>query len=106
MVDQMKHGAVIIDLAAYSGGNCELTQPGDTIGHERVMIYGPLNVPAMLPVHASEMYAKNLANFLTLIVRDGEIRPDGDDDIVSASTLTRDGEIRHDRPREFVEAQS
>jgi NAD(P) transhydrogenase subunit alpha len=106
MVDQMKHGAVIIDLAAYSGGNCELTQPGDTIGHERVMIYGPLNVPAMLPVHASEMYAKNLANFLTLIVRDGELNPDRDDDIVSGSTLTRDGEICHAQTREFVEAQS
>ena len=106
MVNQMKHGAVIIDLAAYSGGNCELTQPGDTIGHERVMIYGPLNVPAMLPVHASEMYAKNLANFLSLIVRDGELNPDLDDEIVSASTLTRDGEIHHTQTREFVEAQS
>jgi len=71
MVDEMKHGAVIIDLAAESGGNCELTVPGEAFGHERVMIYGPLNVPAMLPVHASEMYAKNLYNFLALIVRDG-----------------------------------
>ena len=106
MVDEMKHGAVIIDLAAYSGGNCELTQPGDTIGHERVMIYGPLNVPAMLPVHASEMYAKNLANFLTLIVRDGALNPDWDDEIVSASVLTHAGEIRHELTRQRVEEAS
>jgi NAD(P) transhydrogenase subunit alpha len=103
MVDRMKHGAVIIDLAAYSGGNCELTQPGDTIGHERVMIYGPLNVPAMLPVHASEMYARNLANFLTLIVRDGEINPDWDDEIVASSVLTHAGEIRHEPTRQRME---
>ena len=103
MVDRMKHGAVIIDLAAYSGGNCELTQPGDTIGHQRVMIYGPLNVPAMMPVHASEMYARNLANFLSLIVRDGEINPDWDDEIVAGSMLTHAGEIRHEPTRQLVE---
>jgi NAD(P) transhydrogenase subunit alpha len=106
MVDEMKHGAVIIDLAAYSGGNCELTIPGEAFGHERVMIYGPLNVPAMLPVHASEMYAKNLYNFLSLIVRDGELNPDWDDEIVAASVLTHAGEIRHEHTRQFVEAAS
>jgi len=104
MVDEMKHGAVIIDLAAESGGNCELTVPGEAFGHERVMIYGPLNVPAMLPVHASEMYAKNLYNFLSLIVRDGDLNPDWDDDIVTASVLTHAGEIRHEPARKLVEA--
>ncbi len=106
MVDEMKHGAVIIDLAAESGGNCELTVPGEAFGHERVMIYGPLNVPAMLPVHASEMYAKNLYNFLSLIVRDGELDPDWDDEIVTASVLTHAGEIRHEPTRKLVEAAS
>ena len=106
MVDEMKHGAVIIDLAAESGGNCELTVPGEAFGHERVMIYGPLNVPAMLPVHASEMYAKNLYNFLSLIVRDGELNPDWDDEIVTASVLTHAGEIRHEPTRKLVEAAS
>ncbi|UCC55231.1 MAG: Re/Si-specific NAD(P)(+) transhydrogenase subunit alpha [Gammaproteobacteria bacterium] len=106
MVDEMKHGAVIIDLAAESGGNCELTVPGEAFGHERVMIYGPLNVPAMLPVHASEMYAKNLYNFLSLIVRDGELNPDWDDEIVVASALTHAGEILHEPSRELVEAAS
>lgn len=103
MVEQMKPGAVIIDLAAYSGGNCELTIPGESFGHELVMIHGPLNVPAMMPVHASEMYAKNLFNFLSLIVHDGEIRPDWEDDIVAASVLTRDGKIQHELTRSRVE---
>ena len=106
MVDQMKHGAVIIDLAAESGGNCELTVPGEAFGHERVMIYGPLNVPAMLPVHASEMYAKNLYNFLSLIIRDGQVDPDWDDEIVASATLTHGGEIRHEPTRQAVEAAS
>ncbi len=103
MVDDMKPGAVIIDLAAYSGGNCELTIPGESFGHELVMIYGPLNVPAMMPVHSSEMYARNLYNFLSLIVHDGAISPDWDDEIVAASVLTRDGKIRHELTRERVE---
>jgi len=103
MVEQMKPGAVIIDLAAYSGGNCELTIPGESFGHELVMIYGPLNVPAMMPVHASEMYAKNLFNFLSLIVHDDEIRPDWNDEIVATSVLTRDGTIRHELTRQRVE---
>jgi NAD(P) transhydrogenase subunit alpha len=106
MVDRMKHGAVIIDLAAESGGNCELTVPGEAFGHERVMIYGPLNVPAMLPVHASEMYAKNLYNFLSLIIRDGKLDPDWDDEIVASSVLTHAGEIRHEPTRKAVEAAS
>ena len=103
MVDDMKPGSVIIDLAAYSGGNCELTIPGESFGHDLVMIYGPLNVPAMMPVHASEMYAKNLMNFMSLIVRDGENNPDWEDEIVAASVLTRDGKIQHEQTRTRVE---
>jgi NAD(P) transhydrogenase subunit alpha len=103
MVDKMKPGAVIIDLAAHSGGNCELTIPGESFGHELVMIYGPLNVPAMMPVHASQMYARNLFNFMSLIIHDGELRPDWDDEVVAASVLTRDGKIVHDLTRERIE---
>lgn len=103
MVEKMNSGSVIIDLAAYSGGNCELTIPGESFGHELVMIYGPLNVPAMMPVHASEMYAKNLFNFLSLIIRDGEINPDWDDEIVSESVLARAGKIQHGPTCERVE---
>ena len=103
MVDKMKPGAVIIDLAAHSGGNCELTIPGESFGHELVMVYGPLNVPAMMPVHASEMYARNLFNFLSLIVHDGELSPDWDDEVVAGSVLTRDGKIQHELTRERIE---
>jgi len=103
MVEQMKPGAVIIDLAAYSGGNCELTIPGESFGHELVMIYGPLNVPGMMPVHASEMYAKNLFNFLKLIVQDGAINPDWEDEIVAGSVLTHDRQIYHALTRQRVE---
>jgi len=106
MVDEMKHGAVIIDLAAESGGNCELTVPGEAFGHERVMIYGPLNVPAMLPVHASEMYAKNLSNFLSLVVKDGKLEPDWEDEILAASVVTHKGKIRHEQTRQRVEDAS
>jgi len=70
------------------------------------MIYGPLNVPAMLPVHASEMYAKNLSNFLSLLIKDGELKPDWDDEILSASVVTHKGEIRHEQTRQRVEAAS
>jgi NAD(P) transhydrogenase subunit alpha len=105
MVDDMKAGAVIIDLAAYSGGNCELTIPGESFGHDLVMIYGPLNVPAMMPVHASEMYAKNLFNFMSLIVHDGAVNPDWEDEIVATSVLTRDGKIQHALTRERVEGE-
>jgi NAD(P) transhydrogenase subunit alpha len=106
MVEAMKPGSVIIDTAAYSGGNCELTRPGHRIEHNDVIIYGPLNVPAMLPVHASEMFAKNVLNFLPLILREAEIRPDWHDEIVAGSVMTHDGEIRHPHTREFVEARS
>ena len=70
-----------------------------------VMIHGPLNVPALLPVHASEMYAKNLANFLSLLIHDGELKPDWDDEIIAASALTHDGKIMHEPTRLLVEGE-
>ena len=106
MVDAMKAGAVIIDLAAESGGNCELTKPGECIIHNRVIIDGPLNVPALLAVHASEMYAKNLSNFLDLLIRDGKAEPDWDDEIFTASVVTHGGEIRHEQTRKRLEEAS
>ena len=103
VVEGMKTGAVIIDLAAEGGGNCEVTTPGEQIEHQGVIIYGPLNVPSQLPVHASEMYAKNLLNFLTPMIEDGEFKPDWEDEIIHDSNLTRDGEIKHAPSRELVE---
>ena len=107
VVEQMKPGSVIIDLAAEGGGNCEVTQPGEQIEHQGVIVYGPLNVPSQLAVHASEMYAKNLLNFLTPMLQDGEFKPDWEDEVVSGSLLTHAGEIKHGPSREAVEgAQS
>ncbi len=106
VVEQMKPGAVIIDLASEGGGNCEVTEPGRQIVHAETIIYGPLNVPSELPVHASEMYARNLLNFLTPMIVDGEFRPDWTDEVIVASTLTRDGEIKHAPTRELVEGKA
>jgi len=106
VVERMKPGSVVIDLAAEGGGNCEVTEPGEQIVHGETIVYGPLNIPSQLPVHASEMYARNLLNFLTPMIRDGEFQPDWDDEVIADSTLTRDGEIKHAPTRELVEGQT
>ena len=106
VVEQMKPGAVIIDLAAEGGGNCEVTEPGKQVIHNDVIVFGPLNVPSELPVHASEMYSKNLLNFLTPMIDNGEFKPDWDDEVIAGSTLTRDGEIKHAATREQVEGSA
>jgi len=106
IVEQMKPGAVIIDLAAEGGGNCEVTEPGKAIEHNGVVVYGPLNVPSELPIHASEMYSRNLLNFLTPMIEDGEFKPDFDDEVIADSTLTREGEIKHAPSRELVEGSA
>ena len=106
MVTGMKPGSVIIDLAAEGGGNCELTQAGEQLDHNGVTIYGPLDVPSMLAVHASEMYAKNLLNFLTPMIQDGQLAPDWDDEVIADSALTHAGEIRHAPTRALVEGEA
>ncbi len=102
-VEKMKTGAVIIDLAAEGGGNCELTQPGEKIEHQGVIIYGPLDVPSQTPLHASEMYAKNLFNFLSLMVKEGEFKPDWEDEVIAGALLTKDGAITNQQVKEAVE---
>ncbi|MFP4615970.1 MAG: Re/Si-specific NAD(P)(+) transhydrogenase subunit alpha [Thiohalorhabdus sp.] len=102
-VTAMRPGSVIVDLAAETGGNCECTVLDETVRHEGVMIHGPRNVPGRLPVHASEMYARNLANFLDLLVEDGHWGPDWEDEVVAKTVLTRNGEIVPDAVRERVE---
>jgi NAD(P) transhydrogenase subunit alpha len=100
----MKPGAVIIDMAAEGGGNCELTRPGEQYNHANgVFIYGPLNIPGMLPVHASDQYARNLMHFLTPFIKDGELALDWDDEVLAGSVLTRDGAIVNQQARERVE---
>ncbi len=104
MVERMRPGAVIIDLAAESGGNCELTQPGERVVHHGVTIYGPVNLPSELPIHASEMYARNLFNFVSLLAREGEgLSPDWDDEIIQKSVLVWEGEVKHEPTRKLLE---
>jgi len=95
MVNNMKVGAVIVDLASEGGGNCELTVPGETVNFEdRVTVHGPLNVPSQVPVHASEMYAKNLFNLISpFISESGELALNFEDEVIAGCVLTRDGEI-------------
>lgn len=100
MVGGMKAGSVVVDLAAESGGNCELTRPGETVVHGGVSIDGPTGLASMGPVHASEMYARNLFNFCSLMLRDGELVIDFDDDLVAGSCLVHDGRIHHAATRE------
>ncbi|MBD8878948.1 NAD(P) transhydrogenase subunit alpha [Rhodanobacter sp. 7MK24] len=92
MIEGMKPGALVVDLAAESGGNCELTRPGERLEHGGVTILGPLNLPAGAPLHASEMYARNVVNFAELLLKDGALAPDFDDELVAKSCLARGGE--------------
>ena len=93
MVEGMKPGALIVDLAAEGGGNCELTRPGERVELHGVTILGPLNLPAGAPLHASEMYARNVFNFTELLLRDGLLSPDFDDELVGKSCVVRAGEV-------------
>ncbi len=95
MVERMAPGSVVVDLAAESGGNCELTRPGETLEVGGVRIVGPLNLPSALSVHASEMYAKNLYNLSKLLYKDGQLAPDWSDEILAGTLLTHQGEVTH-----------
>jgi NAD(P) transhydrogenase subunit alpha len=95
-VETMRPGAVIIDMAAESGGNCELTQAGKTVREHGVLIIGPQNLPARVPFHTSQMYAKNLQSFLSLLIdKNGTIVREFTDEILTASLLVHAGEVRH-----------
>jgi NAD(P) transhydrogenase subunit alpha len=99
----MKAGSVIVDIAAEQGGNCELTKAGETVLQGGVKIVGPLNLPASLPYHASEMYSRNLFNFLKPALPKGELAIDWNDEVFAGAVLTHDGQIKHDTSR--VEGQ-
>jgi H+-translocating NAD(P) transhydrogenase subunit alpha len=86
----MAPGSVVVDLAGEAGGNCELTEPGRTVVKHDVTICSPLNLPATMPEHASELYSKNITALLELLVTDGKLAPDFDDEVVAASCVTRE----------------
>jgi NAD(P) transhydrogenase subunit alpha len=104
-VERMKAGSVIVDIAAEQGGNCELTKAGETVVHAGVKIIGPLNLPASLPYHASEMYSRNLFNLLKPALPKGELAIDWNDEVFAGAVLTHDGQIKHEATRIAVEGQ-
>lgn len=104
MVESMRPGSVIVDLATESGGNCELSVAGETVIRHDVSILGPLNLPASLPVHASQMYAKNASSLLLHLVKDGAISLDFEDDILDACCITHGGAVRHQATRKRMDS--
>jgi NAD(P) transhydrogenase subunit alpha len=106
-VEGMKPGSVIIDLAGEAGGNCELTEPGRTVVRHDVKIVSPLNLPATMAEHASQLFARNVQALLDLFVgEDGALQLDFDDEIVKGACIVRDGEIVHPGAKAAVEADS
>lgn len=104
-VMRMKPGSVIVDIAAEQGGNCELTKAGETVELGGVKIVGPLNLPASLPYHASEMYSRNLFNLLKPAIVKGEIAIDWNDEVFAGAVLTRAGEIKHPATQAAIEGR-
>ncbi len=102
MVHAMPPGSVIVDLAAERGGNCELTRAGETIVAEGVTIMGPTNLPATVPYHASQMYARNVAEFLKNIVREGALRIDLEDEIVREALVAHRGAVVHPKVKALL----
>jgi H+-translocating NAD(P) transhydrogenase subunit alpha len=104
MVEGMKPGAVIVDIAAETGGNVELSEAGKTVvSSNGVAIIGPVNLASSAPIHASEMYSRNLYNFLELSLKDGVLNLDWDDELIAKTCLTHAGEIRHEPTRQLVD---
>ena len=106
MVNDMQPGSVIIDLAAENGGNCELTQPGEIIQHNGVTIDGRLNLPAQVPVHASQMLSKNISKLLTDIIKDSKLSFDLENEIIKGCLVTHEGNITHEMTKNIIEGNS
>ena len=102
-LEAMDPGSVIVDLAAPNGGNCALTETGAEVVAHDVQILGPTNLPAEMPVHASELYAKTVVAMIEEGLEEGTFAPDFDDQIFADACLTRDGEVRNDRVRRLLE---
>jgi H+-translocating NAD(P) transhydrogenase subunit alpha len=103
MVDAMKPGSVIVDLAAETGGNCDLTVPGEEVKHGLVTIFGPLHAAGLLAEDASRMYAQNVYNLLSLFVKEGQVQLDWTDEIINETVLTHGGEIKNEAARRLLQ---
>jgi NAD(P) transhydrogenase subunit alpha len=104
MVAGMSAGSVVVDLAAERGGNVEPSRPDETVVAHGVTIVGPTNLPATVPYHASQMYAKNLSTLLLHLVSDGMLQLDLSDEITQGTLVSHDGEVLHPRVRELLAA--
>jgi NAD(P) transhydrogenase subunit alpha len=98
----MDPGSVIMDLAAPNGGNCALTETGETVVEDDVQIHGPTNLPAEMSVHASQLYAKTISSMIQEFAAEGTFTPNFDDEIFAGACLTHDGEVRNDRVRDLL----
>lgn len=103
-VERMKPGAIIVDMLAENGGNCELTRAGETVEHHGVKIVGPVNLPSSISYHASEMYARNLYNFLSPAIKQGALNIDWSDEVFAAACVTHGGSIKHEPTAKAVGA--
>ena len=107
MLRSMRPGSVIVDLASESGGNCARTKSGETVVANGVQILGPVNLPASIPVHASQMYSKNIVTLLGEIIGDeGQLALDFENDVVGPATVTHAGEVRNERVRQMIGANA
>jgi NAD(P) transhydrogenase subunit alpha len=106
MVRGMRPGSVIVDLAAEQGGNCALTRPGEDVVEHGVTILGPLNLPSTLAFHASQMYSKNVTNFLSHLLKDGKVQLDLNDELTRGPLVTHQGEIVHEVVKKALQTQA
>jgi len=107
MVKTMKYGSVIVDLAAESGGNCELSEAGETVLAHGVQILGPSNLAASIPVHSSQMYSKNIVTLISeFLGEDGQLQLDFENDVVGPSTVTHGGEVQNERVKSAMRSNS
>ncbi|MEZ6130893.1 MAG: Re/Si-specific NAD(P)(+) transhydrogenase subunit alpha [Planctomycetaceae bacterium] len=106
MVEAMAPGSVIVDIAAERGGNCEVTRSGETVIHNGVTVLGPCNLASDVPVHSSEMFSKNVLTFLQLMLRDGQLNIDTDDEIIRETLLTRGRQVVSNRVRELLQLEA
>jgi len=104
-VDGMKRGSIVIDLAGSTGGNCALSQADVVVERDGVTIVAPTNLPATVPVHASQLYSRNVTSFLSLLIKDGQLQIDMKDDVVGPSCVTHSGEVVNQRVAAALQAQ-
>lgn len=102
VVEGMKAGSVIVDLAAESGGNCELTEAGKTVVKHGVLIHGPVNLVSEMAVNASQLYAKNITSLFNEFVQDGELKLNFEDEVIAGSCVTHDGELMNERVKALM----